>query len=320
MIINFKEFLFESLNSSAYGVKEGWNGGFTLTVYDETFGSKSSRRESLIIPRKTEKAISLSYYRADGKLSEYFWIPNYAVKSKNYGGQSSRYQIEIPAYTKWYKEDSERSGLTNFLNTYIETMEASKESEMDALAEQAKDDVDMILDQIGIPDSVAEIEKTKDSYKFTGKTENGLYVEITKRTPDDLVGEFSIYPKDSDRPGFEYSYSSGQSKPNISFKVDGKKIDHYGYLTEIESSDFLNYLIKKAFGVSAKEDEERLVNYFQRICRELDTNYQYSDDPRTYKAGQEAYDHVKDVLDLVGSFMGKKEADELFNRCTGKSR
>jgi hypothetical protein len=318
MITNFDGFLFESVQNNPYGIKEDWSGGFTLNVIDETMLVKHETTDSLVIPKKTEKAVALSYYKLDGKLAEYFWIPLYALKKKSYSGSESRYKIEIPSYTKWFKEDLERGGLVNFLNNYIENLGSKENAKKDVLANQAKDDVDMIMDQIGIPDSVVEINKTKDSYKFTGKTENGLYVEIVKRSPEDMVGEFYIYPVDSDRPGFEYTYSRGQNKPNLLFRFNGKVFNRLGHLTEIEGDDFLNYLLKKSFGVESKSDRERLLMYFERICKSLDLNYQYSDDSRTYKSGQEAYNHAKEVSKILEDFMDKKEVDRLFNQFSKK--
>jgi hypothetical protein len=133
-----------------------------------------------------------------------------------------------------------------------------------------------------------------------------------------MVGEFYIYPAGSDRPGFEYSYSKGQNKPNLSFRIDGKMYNRVGNLTEIEGDDFLNYLLKKSFGVENKEDKERLLSYFERICKNLDPNYQYSDDPRSYKAGQEAYNHAKEVSKILENFMDKKSVDDLFNQFSKK--
>lgn len=317
-ILNFNSFLNESSNYKGgrkySGITERWDGGYDVAVCDTLLNGNVLRDDKINIARKTEKAVALAYVKPDGKVSDYIWIPAYACKKKPWVSSGSCYVVEIASYTNWFKDEENRKKLENFLNDFIDNLELREKNEVDQVLEQAKEDMDLILDQLGLNDAVASLERSGDKYHFDGITENGLNIVVNKRSLDDLIGEFKIYEKkDSSRPIIEFVLSKGQNKPVFYISLDGKVYTVTSALTEIETNPFLNYLVAKSLSRTTGDEEKKLVDYYIELLKRHDWSYQYSDDSRAYKMGQSSSDHINEVGNLLKGFMSPEEVSKIYS-------
>ena len=315
----FSSFVNESISpeklkslGSVGKISERWDGGYNIDVFDAADSGKKMDRY-INISRKTPKAIGLSYLKANGTESNYLWIPLFCTKKISIDSLGRFYRLEIPSYTNWFKDEKNKKTLDDFLNSFIESVEEIKISKRDKLRERAKEDFDLILDYLDLNDSVAELKSEDKEHFFSGQTENGLHVEVTKRTPEDLLGSFKIYRSSKDhRYSLEYSLENKGGNPVFFFRVGDKKYTVYGPLTDIKSNKFGMYLLKKSLGNETKEDEQSLIEYFETILSQHDWNYQYAEGP-AYKRGASQSDHINEVWRLLSDFLPEEKIKEIYN-------
>jgi hypothetical protein len=324
-LLDFNLFINESSSSfkegsSSYNISERWDGGYDIRVCDSLLNGDRMDESYVNIAKKTEKAVALAYVKSDGKHSEYLWIPSSACFKKKYVSSSGAYYpVEIPSYTYWFKDEANRRKLENFLNDFMDSQELKKRKVIDDILEQSKDDLDLILDQVGLNDAIASLERGNSDYQFEGITENGLNVIINKRSKEDLVGDFEIYPSKKDtRPAIRFSYTKGSNQPSFIFNIDGKNYQTSARITEVENSPYLRYLILRSLNKETQSDKDGLLNYYTELLKSHDWNYQYSDDSRTYKAGQKDIDHINEVGDLLKEFMPEKEVSDIYLNFSNK--
>lgn len=324
-LLDFNLFMNESSSiskggSSSYNVSERWDGGYDIRMCDSLLNGDRMDDSYINIAKKTEKAVALAYVKPDGKTSEYLWMPSSACFKKKYVSSSGAYySVEIPSYTYWFKDELNRRKLEDFLNDFVDSQELKKRKGIDDILEQAKDDLDLILDQVGLNDAIASLERGNSDYSFEGITENGLNVIINKRSREDLVGDFEIYSsKKETRPAIRFSYTKGSNQPNFIFDIDGKNYQASSRITEVENNPYLRYLILRSLNKEKQTEKEGLFNYYIELLKSHDWNYQYSDDSRTYKAGQKAADHINEVGDLLKKFMPEKEVSNIYSNFSNK--
>lgn len=298
-------------------IVERWDGGYDIDVFD---GVDQGRKMDgcINISKKTPKAIGLSYLKANGAESNYFWIPLFCTKKTSIDSLGRYHRLSIPSYTNWFKDEKNQKALDDFLNSFIESVEDRKVSKRNKILEQAKEDFDMILDYLDLNDAVAELKSGDTEYFYTGLTENGLYVEVQKRTPEDLVGTFKIYRSEKDhRPSIEYSLESKERNPNFFFRVGDRRYTFYGSILDLKSSKFGSYLLKKSLGKENKDDEQSLIDYFESILSAHDWNYQYANGP-AYKRGASQAEHISEVSGLLSDFLSEDKIKEIYNSYSQK--
>ncbi len=319
-IANFNIFLNESLDKNLRGrlsdadarkIIPRWDDGYDIIVKESPTG-KIFDPSSIFILKKTEKAYGLGYQTIDGSVSKYFWIPFYACKVLASGPNNKK--IQIPSYTKWYKDQETRLALDNFLNDFMESLEQRKNDTLDQVKESAKDDIDIVLDELGLNDSVASIEKKSD-YNFNALTENGLEIEMYKRSTEDLLGEIKIYKgKNSPKPAVKCGLNGKSGKPYFSFDIGSKYYNFSGFFSEISDDNYFKYLLHKSLGIDDVSDEEGLVLYFEKILGNHDWNYQMSDDSKYYKRGEEQKNHISEISTLLKGFLPDEKVSEIYSR------
>lgn len=325
-IFRFNSFLEESLNNDlkknldaniSGKISSRWDGGYDILL-KESIDGKISDPSFLFIVKKTEKAYGLAYQKIDGAISKYLWVPSYACKVINVGGTDKK--MEIPAYTKWFKDQETRSALDNFLNDFMESVDQRKNDKLDSIKEAAKDDIDIVLDQLDLNDAVASIEKKSD-YLFSALTENGLEIEMKKRSSEDLIGEITVYRKKDDKKPAFTCYLNGESgRINFHFRIADSSYSANGFFSELSQDPYFKYLLNKSLELQNVSDEEGLVNYFESILSNHDWDYQMSDDSKYYKRGESENKHIKDVISLLNGFLPKNKISEIYSKFSNSKR
>ena len=325
-IFRFHNFLEESLNDSlrkslgadvSSKIITRWDGGYDILLKESQNGEISDP-SCIFILRKTEKAYGLAYQKIDGSVSKYFWIPSYSCKLINTGGTSKK--MQIPSYTKWFKDQESRSALDNFLNDFMEALEQRKNDRLDSIKESAKDDIDLVLDQLDLNDAVASIEKKSD-YFFNALTENGLEIEMKKRSTEDLIGEITVYKKKGDKkPAFSCFLNGESGRVNFNFRIDDASYNTNGFFSEISQDHYFRYLLNKSLDLRNVSDEEGLVNYFESILSNHDWDYQMSDDSRSYERGESENKHIKEVISLLNNFLSKDKISDIYSKFSNSKR
>ena len=311
---SFNTFILESVNtedlpSQFYKrVKERWDGGYDIQVIDAETGVIENP-DMLHIIKKTPKAIALAYSGIDNNISKYFWLPNYCCKIKK-GGDGNLY-LEIPSYTNWFKDAENSGSLEDFLNDFIEVLEQRSADKIDKLGEYVKDEINLLLDQIGLESNVVSI-KNKEKVKFEALTDDGKLIELRKIDQNTPSREIKVYLDDKAvRPVFTIELGP-KGIANFRFNVKDKYYNRSVYFSNINDDKYFNYLLKKSMGIESAGDQEGLVEYFNEVLKNYDWDYQMSDDKRAYETGQKQSDLVRDIKTLLSDFLSEEKIDSIY--------
>lgn len=310
---DFYKFISESLHvdklplGSRKKIEERWDGGYELQIVESVTGMIKNP-EVIHIIRETPKSIALAYQGVDNKISKYFWIPRYCCKIKKTGSGTN---LEIPAYTNWFKDKENHDALNDFLNDFIEMLEQRDADKVDKLGEYVKDELDLILDQIGLDENIVSI-KNKDKVIFEAITDKGKLIETRKYDPNSRLDGIKVYlDENSPRYSFKISILS-KGKASFDFNINDKSYNRALFFSDINDDKYFNYLIKRCLGVATSSEEEGLLEFFEKSLKNHDWNYQMSDDKRVYQSGQNNFNMINDVRRLLSEFLSETKIDSIY--------
>ena len=220
MVLGFNDFQKNKINEGqSYhipGVKDSWDGGYIISPVDLTAGEREIPSDKIIIPKKNETSIAICYVDSLGNESEYVWIPNDAISFKK-DDDGAIIELDLDPYKKWISKESNRSRIDDFIEDFANHLEYYKNTGQDRTTQNAQDDVELLMDLIGIPGSIESFESCGD-YIWEAKLDNGMLIEISKRSKDDLLSKFKIYLNSSDHHPCVYINNDSLNKKTY-FKI-----------------------------------------------------------------------------------------------------
>jgi hypothetical protein len=315
-IVNYDNF--NSLNeSNKYEnlrfVRKTWGGEYILDVDDYQKNGSKPLKGFILVGKDSGKAVALTYLNPDGSEAKYLWVPYFAgyVNRNIRGGISS---IKIVPYKNWLNQKENENKLEEFLDGFQDSIEKEKSEKEKSVSLQAQKDLDLILDMYNINSPIEKFEKGDKDSEWRAKLENGFIVMIKKRSTDDLVGEFRIYPKDkSEIPSIEIN--TEKNSEGFTFRRPGESyITRRIGMTDLKKDPVALYLFKNITGTQEYETEKSLLNYFESIIKSEDTSYQMSDDMRSYRRGQEERKEIDLVSKLLEDFLTSKKIEEIYTK------
>jgi hypothetical protein len=309
---NFKHLDESEKYSSLSSVQKTWSGEYILRVHDYQKNRSNPLKGFILVGKDSGKAVALTYLNPDGSEAKYLWIPYFGsyINRNIEGGIST---IKITPYKNWLPQEGNEKKLEDFLDGFMDSIEKEKLESEKTLSLQAQKDLDLILDMYGINSPIEKFEKENRDKEWKATLENGFEVIIKKRSPEDLVGEFRIYPnKGSEFPCIEIN--SEQNNEGFKFKREGDNwIRRRVSMTELKEDPVALYLFKNITGMQEYSDEKSLLDYYKSIVKSADKSYQMSDDPRSYKRGREEREEIDLVSKLLEDFLTSKKIEEIYN-------
>ncbi len=296
MILGFSDYQRSKLNESGSysipGIKDSWGEGYVISVLDVTDGQEQPR-DRIIIPKKNEKSIALCYVNNDGDQSEYVWVPVDGCSTKK-SSEDKITEVHLDPYKKWITASQNKSKIEDFIEDFANHIETSKTSGQERIKQNAQDDVELLMDLIGIPGSIESFESCGD-YIWDAKLDNGMLIEITKRSKEDLLSKFKIYLNPSDHHPCVYINNDSLNK-KTSFKIpDMNVITVPKGFTEIKNPDpYIKYLTKRSMDIHNTSDQESLFKHFQNMI----------------SSGSEDKEALRNIVSLLSEFMDKRDVEE----------
>jgi hypothetical protein len=296
MILGFNDYQRSKLNESGSysipGIKDSWGEGYVISVLDATDGQEQPR-DRIIVPKKNEKSIALCYVNNDGDQSEYVWIPVDACSTKK-SKEDKITEIHLDPYKKWITASQNKSKIEDFIEDFANHIETSKTSGQERIKQNAQDDVELLMDLIGIPGSIESFESCGD-YIWDANLDNGMLIEITKRSKEDLLSKFKIYLNSRDHHPCVYINNDSLNK-KTSFKIpDMNVITVPKGFTEIKNPDpYIKYLTRRSMDIHNTSDQESLFKHFQNMI----------------SSGSEDKEALRNIVSLLSEFMDKRDVEE----------
>ena len=298
-------------------VKKTWGGEYILDVNDYQKTGNKPLKGVILVGKDSGKAIALTYLNSDGTESKYLWVPYFAgyINKNIRGGISS---IKITPYKNWLSQPENEKKLEEFLDGFEESLEKEKTENEKTVSLQAQKDLDLILDMYNINSGIKKFEKGDKDNEWRAILENGFIVMIKKRSSEDLVGEFRIYPnKSSEVPYIEIK--TEKNHEGFNFRRPGEYVIQRRIgMTDLKKDPVSLYLFKNITGLQEYEDEKSLLDYFESILRSEDTSYQMSDDSRSYQRGESQRKEIDLVSKLLEDFLTSKKIEEIYTKNRNK--
>lgn len=294
-------------------VKKTWGGEYIIDVSDYQKDGNKPLKGFILIGKDSGKAIALTYLNSDGSEAKYLWVPYFgAFINRNIrGGISS---IKITPYKNWLSQPENESKLEEFLNGFAESLEKEKTENQNRISLQAQKDLDLILDMYGIDSQIKKFGKGEFENEWRAELDNGFIVIIKKRSPEDLVGEFRIYPKEKSEIPF-IEINTEKNREGFNFRREGGPLIHRNIsMTDLKTDPVALYLFKNITGIQEYEDEKSLLDYFISLLKSQDKDYLMSDDHRYYKIGESQKKEINLVSDLLGDFLTSNKIEEIYNK------
>jgi hypothetical protein len=302
----------EKYSSTGGNIKKTWAGEYILRVDDYLKTKSKPLKGSILVGKDSGKAIALTYLNPDGSEAKYLWVPYFGsyINRNSEGGISN---IKITPYKNWLSQEENEKKLEDFLEGFIDSIEKEKSESEKMISLQAQKDLDLILDMYNINSNIDKFEKIGNSNEWKAYLENGFEVVIKKRSSEDLVGEFRIYPNNkSEVPCIEINTETNNE--GFTFRRKGEdRIRRRVSMTSLGKDPVALYLFKNIIGDQEYSDEKSLLEYFKRIVKSEDKNYQSSDDPKSYRKGREEREEIDLVSKLLEDFLTSKKIEEIYN-------
>jgi hypothetical protein len=300
---------YEGLSS----IKKNWSGEYIIDVDDYQKNNTKPLKGFILIGKDSGKAIALTYLNPDGSEAKYLWVPYFGcyVNRSVKGWITS---IKVTPYKNWLSQPENERKLEDFLDGFQDSIQGEKVEKEKNTSLQAQKDLDLILDMYGINSNIEKFEKGISENQWKAHLENGFTVLIKKRSSEDLVGEFTIYPNSkSEVPYIEIKTET--NREGFTFRRPGEDpITRRIGMAELSQDPVGIYLFKKIAGLLEYDDEKSLLNYFESIVKSEDTSYQMSDDSRSYRRGESEKKEINLVSKLLEDFLTSKKIEEIYEK------
>lgn len=294
-VLDFKSFSFINENESYQvpDLKNLWDGGYLITPLDLSDADSEFPQDRIIISKSNEKSICLCFNNHNGNEATEIWIPKDACIIKT-GKNGQIEEIKIDPYKKWIADPSNKSKLEDFAEDFADNIEFSKKYGSEKIKRDAQDDVELLMDILSIPGNIESFDGY-DDYVWDARLDNGMIIEITKRSPDDLLSKFKIYLKDSDNKPCVYINNSSDKKLVFNLPEIGE-INMDGDIESVQSGDpYIKYLFRRSTDTHSESDKESLVNYFRKFASE----------------GNDDREKAKMIRSLLSEFLDKKDIEQI---------
>ncbi len=308
IIKNFKEFTEINESASTYkspGIQNTWGGGYEMDVVDLTSGDEPEYDRPLLV-KKNGKSICLGYLGNNKKTVGHFWVPLDAVEISPSEGKVSK--VVFDPRKKWITLNPNLSKVEDFIESLLDYSENGSKENTEILRGKAKDDVEIILDILGVDSSIDQFSDTGEN-SWEALLKNGSLVEVKKRSDDDLMGSFKIYNNHKDAiPSMQIKNSRGEKFSKFNLGGDIEVEEPIG-ITDMKSDHpYYNFLKKKSLGKETSADKELLMDYYMGILND-NKSQEIEEGEDTEKKKKKLAD-IKRIEKVITSFLTPDELEE----------
>ena len=294
-VLCFSDFLDNVSESNSYsipGINLNSEGMYMIEVSE--VGTEQENPESNGVFISTDaNNVSLFFIDARGNKSEKISIPKESVEIID--KVPNKKCIKFLPYGSWISKSQNLDKIEDFIEDYGDSIESDRNTVTDADAQNAKDDVEIMLDIFDVTNTIKRFDKISDD-SWNAELEDGRIIEISKKNPDDFMSVFKIFKtKDHSKPVLTIKKTG--SVPKTIFNLDG--------LDEVEIGDillgyrnqnpYIKYLAKKSLGSETSDDQSDLYNYFLENIKKENKDKQ----------------ELRNILKLLSDFVNPEELNSI---------
>ena len=246
--------------------------------------------------------VCLKYVYGEDKESDSIYLPKSCM---SVSGSSKNPILQTKNGVRWWESESNQEILDDFINSFIESKHFSGPEE-----ETCQEDLETILDLLGIESSVVNLEKKKD-FHWLGKLEDGMEIEMKKKDENDFLKNLKLYlNSDSYSPEVEI-YRDSPGYEAVFLTPKGKFIRKTKKLTDFSSDPINKYLFSSSMKKDPSLYQEPVVNYLNSILKAHDWR------PASKKNQEEVANSEKEILRIKKILLNtipEADLDEIYSK------
>ena len=268
--------------------------GYSINVLDVTKNPNLSTPRKILF-EESDGIIKLFYIRKSGKVLDFIKFPDsLSITKRDKAGNVIR--VIFDKYKNFHNSPLSFDMIDDFIEGFRNYLSLKKNK----LTTSAEGDIEMVLDLLDLPLSIKKIER-KDGLKWDADVDDGSFIEIEKRSVNDLFSYFKFYsPDDKYVPCINinnkknctfFSIKDGES--NISLEEPG------GISNIFKGTPYHKYLIKKSLKREKEDHKEDFIRYFKDTVKS---------NPHPEGELVDSLNRMKKVLSL---FLSGKEIEDI---------
>lgn len=278
------------------------NWGYKIKTSCPEKGGKTSS-DCVIISNLSEETPELCLkYTYGEKESDPVYLPK---NSFDVSGDPKYPVIQTRSNSRYWEEESHQEILDEFINSFIESKHFEAPEE-----DSSREDLEMILDILGIDSPVLDLKKKKD-FHWEGKLEDGTEMEMKKKNSEDFLKNLKIYlSSDSYSPEVEI-YQDFPGFETIFCTPKGKFVRKTKNLSDFSRDPIHQYLFHSSMKKDPSLYQEPVLNYLNTILKSHDWR------PKSNKESNQFLDSEKEILQLkkiLSNTISEEELDEIYNK------
>jgi hypothetical protein len=294
--VNFSNFK-KKKSTGFFSKKEA---GILGPFIDGTLKIKVSKNQNPDYISLEDADESVIFNFKDQKIS----IPSKCI-SKN--DLDSKSVITVKTDMNWFHDDQNSTLFEDFVDYYL----TSKISKIQDPLIQISDDLEILLDTLGLDSRVKKIHRLgQKSYEC--ELENGYFVEILKKDDLNLFKKISFFKRDSDvHPCLVITKTPGDFL--CKYKTHHCKFESsHDSLGDILSSPMDSYLIRICLGLDPESDQRRLVDYLMKALK-YHTWKDNSNSKEEIEKNKKEHLEILSVMDALKNTIPEKHIEEMYS-------
>lgn len=213
--------------------------------------------------------------------------------------------VSFNTNTNWFKQDNNSEKISDVIEEYV----SSQYKGLSQSNNPIKEDVNIILDLLGIEDDVRTF-NSNSPLQMDGQVGNGMEFEMEKETPDDLFKKFFLY-KDSEsihpmvsikRKGGRFNCVYRTPKGNFECKHDS--------IDEMLNSPADKYLLTVCTEVESEDNQRNLVDHLMRLFKYH--SWDKADSPAKVSKNTEEKKEIKKIMKILKNTIPEDHVEEMY--------
>lgn len=243
--------------------------------------------------RETPEGHNLSY--GDSTIS----MPKKCMKKTNFGDFDI---LKVDTSMNWFDVKENSLAFDDFLENYISSEIAGAKSNP-----SVGEDIELIMDMLGVDCSVAEITEI-DENLYEADLDNGMQVELDRKSKDDLFKSIRVYKDANDiHPAFTLKKNGG--KFGCKYTTDkGSHATSHDKIQGIKSDPVDQYMLSIVMGKDAEEHQKNLVDHLLKMLKYHSRSDESSVDERKIREKSE----IDNLMNVLKNTIPESHIEEMY--------
>jgi len=215
--------------------------------------------------------------------------------------------IDVKPYTKWISFEDNRNDLHDFVEEFIDS---KNRSGLD-VEQSISDDVEMVVDLLGIPAIVSKCIQISENH-FDVDLSNGIQVEVKKRDPDDFFKSLKIF-KDNKSALPVCRIRRSANDKIIDFRTPkGEFSERSDSIRDLLLHPVVKFLLNLSLNLKNEDTEPVLMDHYQKLLKHHEFKVENSQNFNQEKHDMEKEEILR-IKKILSNSVDESVLDSMYN-------